>query len=182
MFARSSTLGLVAAVAFTLPSNPSTTLTLHSSGAVRLAVTGTDARYGLSPELEDGKPIMAVTLGATGSGSALWLYTQGDELPRVGRYPIAFSWDHAAGTAEPRWFHACFIAGTTERPAGVFHGQSGWVTITDAAPGHLAGEFELRARGFLVSNEADEDQWVTVRGSFTADGDTAIAWFHTVSR
>ena len=39
----------------------------------------------------------------------------------------------------------------------------------------MSGEFEIRARGFLGAHPDDEDQWVTVRGTFQAQGDSTIA-------
>lgn len=175
MYARSSTLGLLAAVALSLPSDPATEFTLRSSGAVTLSLAGTDARYGLNPGMDDGKPVLIITLGAAGGEGALMLFTAGDAMPRPGRHPIYFSWEHQGVVGEGRWFHACFIAGTTERPTGVFHGESGWVTITGVEAGRISGEFEIRARGFLAENTEDEDRWVTVHGRFAAEGDSTAA-------
>jgi len=78
-------------------------------------------------------------------------------------------------------FHACFIAGTPERPLGYFHGESGWVTIDRVQAGQISGEFELQARGSLAADVNDEDQWVTVRGSFVAERDSTIADVRTAS-
>jgi hypothetical protein len=175
MFARSSTLGLLAAVALSLPSDSATEFTLRSSGAVSLSVTGTEARYGLASEMVKGKPVLVISLGATGGEGTLLLYTAGDVMPRIGRHPIYFSWQHEGVVGEGRWFHACFIAGTPERPLGVFHGESGWVTITAVEAGRMSGRFEVRARGFLAADTTNEDQWVTVHGTFTADGDSTVA-------
>ena len=171
MFARSSTLGLIMTVALSLPSDRTPVYRIQSSGAVSLSATGAEAQYGFSREMVDGKPVLTITLGATTGASAFMLFTDGDELPRAGRYPVYFSWEGDA-KAEGRWFHACFIAGTVEQPLGAFHGQSGWVTVTDNKAGLISGEFELRAEGFLASNMRDENQWVTVRGTFTAAGDS----------
>jgi hypothetical protein len=173
MFARSSTLGLLAAVALSIPSDPATEFTFRSSGAVRLDVSGVEAKYELAPEMgADGKPVLTISLGATGSEGSLSLYTDGGQLPRAGRYPVFFSWEHPV--AGGRWFHACFWAGKPDRPIGMFHGQSGWVTITDATPGRISGVFEIRAQGFLATNPSDEDQWVTLRGTFRAEGDSTL--------
>jgi hypothetical protein len=93
----------------------------------------------------------------------------GAGLPAEGRYPIRSTWDN---TATAPSFNAFFAAGSPEHPLGWFHGEYGTVTITRADDGRLAGRFEIRARGFLSSDPADEDRWVTVTGSFEADGDT----------
>jgi hypothetical protein len=39
----------------------------------------------------------------------------------------------------------------------------------------MSGEFELQARGSLAADINEEDQWVTVRGSFVAVGDSTVA-------
>jgi hypothetical protein len=46
------------------------------------------------------------------------------------------------------------------------------VTITRAADGQLSGSVEIRARGFLMADTPDEERWVTVTGSFEAEGDS----------
>jgi hypothetical protein len=176
MLARVSTLGLVATMALSTSSGPTPAFTLESSGAVRLTVAGTEAHYSISPEPVEGKREVAIALGPTGAEGAIWLFTAGDRLPRPGRYPVVYSWTGSIGVrGAERLFHACYMPGTAEHPLGMFHSESGWVTITAAPPGHIVGSFELRARGFLASNEKDENQWVTVRGTFTAEGDTTVA-------
>ena len=47
------------------------------------------------------------------------------------------------------------------------------MTITRWENGRLSGRFEIQARGFLSTDLADEDRWVTVTGSFVAEGDTS---------
>jgi len=70
------------------------------------------------------------------------------------------------------WFHLCFSAGTVERPVGFFHGETGWVAITSAGGGRIAGTYQIRARSYLAGNLHDENQWVTLRGTFVAEGDS----------
>jgi hypothetical protein len=182
MFARVSTLGLVATIALSTSSGPSPAFTLESSGAVRLTVAGTEAHYSISPDRVEGKRELAIALGPTAAKGAIWLFTAGDELPRPGRYPVVYHWTgHKGSEAAGRWFHACYMPGPAEHPLGMFHSESGWVTITEAAPGHIVGTFDLRARGSLASNEKDENQWVTVRGTFTAEGDSTVATLGAVS-
>jgi hypothetical protein len=67
------------------------------------------------------------------------------------------------------------MPGSVERPLGWYHGESGWVTITEAGPNRMSGTFEVRARGFTAADPLDEEQWVTVQGSFDAAGDSTIA-------
>jgi hypothetical protein len=177
MYFRATTLGILAAIAagLSLPSAP--TFTLQSTGAVHLRAAGNEARYGVVPQAVRGGPILMVSLGARAAG-ALQLIRLGDRLPAPGRYPVRSSWDEfGSDTAS---FHASFMPGTAEHPLGWFHGESGWVTITQVREGRIAGAFEVRARGFAGDDMDDEDRWVTVRGSFDADGDGTVATIASV--
>jgi hypothetical protein len=178
MFARTSLLGMLAATALWLPSSRPCFF-FDASGAVSVSDTSDEASYGLMPEEVNEPRLLAISLGATRAQGSLTLYTRGDQPLRPGRYPVHMSWDEQ--THAGAMFHACFIAGTPTRPLGAFHGESGWVTITRAEEGWVAGEFELKARGSLAADINDEDQWVTVRGSFVAEGDSTIAGVRTAS-
>lgn len=157
-------------------STPSFTFT--ASGAVDLAVTSNEVRYGLTPATGEGRPVLDISLGATTGSASLGLYTSGDQPLRPGRYAVLPAWP---GEGAGDWFHACLVAGSVERPLGVFHSESGWVTITSAEPGRISGEFLLHARGFLAADMDNEDQWVTVRGTFMTDGDSSIAAIQSVT-
>ena len=168
MYVRSITVGALCAVALNLPVHLGPRFALDTTGAVRLTAAGHEARYGIIAD--DGSSILTVSLGATGTGSALQLRMPGAGLPAVGRYPIRSSWDKPATVPA---FHAFFAAGSPERPLGWFHGESGTVTITRAANGQLSGSFEIQARGFLTADKSEQEHWVTVTGSFEAQGDSA---------
>ena len=172
MYARSTTLGILAAIAFGLRAASMPTFTLESTGAVRLRVEGAEARVGIVPLAVQGRPIVALSLGAETGGGAVYLALPGDRLPKPGRYPIRSSWDEIGSDTA---FHASFAAGSPEHPLGWFHGDSGSVTITEAGDGRISGTFEVKARGFLGADPDNENQWVTVRGSFAAEGDTTVA-------
>jgi hypothetical protein len=171
MFAQSSLFGILVGSALALPINePSFTLT--ADGAVALAVHGREAQFGVVRTDSQDHPTITIALGATSAEAALSFYMHGDRLPAAGRYPVR---PHGVEESpRERFFHPCLVAGSVERPTGVFHGESGWVTITRSADGWLAGEFELQARGFLATDLSDEDQWVTVRGRFEARGDSTV--------
>jgi hypothetical protein len=180
MLARSSTVGLAAAIALWLALYPTAGyFTLESSGALRVAAVGDQARYGMVQELVNHRPVVVISLGATRAAGSLSLYTYGDEALRPGRYPVVWSLpqERAAG----REFHTTFVAGSPERPLGVFTGESGWVTITHAELGRISGEFEIQARGFLAAAIQDEERLVTVRGSFIAEGDSTELTSRAVS-
>jgi hypothetical protein len=176
MFARVSTLGLVATMALSTSSGPAPAFTLESTGALSQSVRGTEAHYSISPDLVEGKRELAIALGPTGAKGAIWLFTPADEVLQPGRYPVVHTWaEPRDAKAAARLFHACYMPGTAEHPLGMFHSESGWVTISEVGSGYIVGEFELRARGFLASNEKDENQWVTVRGTFTAGERVVVA-------
>jgi len=177
MFARISVLGILAATTLSLPTDPS--FRLDASGAVNLAIRSDETAYGLLPAPANEAPLLAISLGATRGNASLSLYTQGEQLPKPGRYPVQSWWPNQANAG--RIFHACFIAGTPEHPLGAFHGESGWVTITGVQGKRIFGEFELRARGMLAADQDDEDRWVTLRGSFVADGDSTVSRIQAVS-
>jgi hypothetical protein len=122
--------------------------------------------------------MLTINLGGNRDAGALSFYLLGDRLPSAGRYPVQFSLDPAQEGVQ---FHACFVAGTPEHPIGVFHAEGGWVTITRSEAVRVAGEFEVRASGFLAANMDDEDKWVTVRGTFEAKGDSTIATVESVA-
>lgn len=180
MLARFSILGLAAALAAAPsplhPQSPGSgpAYSLETTGALRQSVSGTEAHYSISPGMGEGKRELAIALGPKEGDGAIWLFTDADEPLRPGLYPVVYHWsEHRTGAA--REFHACYLPGSARHPLGIFHSESGWLTITESGPGRMAGTFELRARGFLAANEKDENQWVTVRGAFTAEGDRALA-------
>jgi hypothetical protein len=179
MFARAPMLGLLAASALSFHADNSPSFRLAATGAVNLAVTSQEATYGLVPKVENQPRIIAISLGASRGGASLTLYTQGAELPQPGRYPVRSSWSEERNGG--RMFHACFIAGTPEHPVGGFHGESGWVTITRVDGRRMSGKFELTARGVLAANMDNENQWVSVRGGFVAEGDSTVATIQQVS-
>lgn len=167
MYARSSTLAILAAVALTLPANHAPRFTLGTSGAVNLNVSGDEAVYGVIPTEAYHSPVLTVSLGATRSQGSIALSVKGDG-PVTGRFPVTSSWSESGS------YHASFVAGSPEHPLGWFQGQSGWVRITEVAPNHISGEFEIQARGFLQSKPDDENKWVTVRGRFEANGNSSV--------
>ncbi len=159
-------------IALTLPASTPSRFDIQSKGAVRLVTTGRDARYGVIPTAINGNPVISISLGANSAHGSLTLSVSGDLIPPAGRYPVTSGWDpnEPAGSG----FRASFIAGSVERPLGAFRGESGWVRITEKAPSHICGEFEIRARGFLSARPDDEDEWVTVTGRFQAEGNQTI--------
>jgi hypothetical protein len=138
--------------------------TLGSRGAVKLAVQSDEARYGTITTAEDGVTLVVISLGATSAEGAVTLTMAANRVLPNQRYAVG------------RQVSALVVAGGPEHPTGAFHGETGWVTITTVENGRIAGEFELRARGFLATDPQDENRWVAVRGQFEARADsTALA-------
>ena len=166
MYARSSTLAMLAAVALAFPAHQAGHFTLGATGAITVNASGTDAHYGRLPATDQGSRI-ALSLGPTSPAGSVQLLIDGADLT-VGRYPVSDDW-----TTNDRVFHGSFSAGSPERPLGWFEATSGWVTITSVSDGEVSGEYEIRARGWMSSNPDDENRWVTVRGTFRAGAEAA---------
>lgn len=174
MLARSSTAGLFAVALLALPADHAApSYTLESTGALAVSSSGPEASFGRVPESPHERPAISITLGAPTGQAVLALYTYADIPLTPGRYPVAMELPDDPAT--PLRFHPCFIVGTPEHPRGFFHGETGWVTVTDVGPGWIAGEFEIEAQGFLAENDRDESRRVTIRGRFGAKGDSTVA-------
>lgn len=142
-----------------------------SRGGVSVTATG-DARYGLVNGSTELPRFFSLTLGTTGEAGAIVFTRLADEVPMAGKYAVN-PWGKPAvnGTG----FQALFIAGTAADPRGVFHAESGTVTITRTRPGLIEGTFTLKARGFLATNPDNENVAVTVHGTFAARGNEVVA-------
>ena len=174
MLARSSTAGLFAAALLAFPANHTApSYTFQSTGALAVSSSGSAASFGRLPPSPGTRPALAITLGAPTGETVLALYTYADTPIAPGRYPVSMTLPD--DPAAPLRFHPCFIVGTAEHPRGFFHGVAGWVTVTEAGPGWIAGEFEIEGRGFLAQNDRDDNLPVTIRGRFGATADSTIA-------
>lgn len=173
MYARITTICLLAAIAVAATSGKPQSFTLQSTGAVAIHTTGQEARFGLVPDAVQGRPILMISLGATAASGALQLTALADRPLAPGRYQIHSSWSELPTDAVA--FHASFMPGSAEQPLGWYHGETGTVTITRVGPEGIAGTFEVEARGFSAADPLDEERWVTVRGSFAAVGDSTAA-------
>jgi hypothetical protein len=178
VYARISKLSMLAAMAIALPASRAPFFTLGAGGAVNLSLVGEEARYGMAPAAVDGQSVLTISLGATSAEGSLTLSMVGDGLPAPGRYPVRTWEERRAGGTQ---MQALFVAGSPEHPTGAFRGESGWVTITDAAPGRIAGRFEIEARGFTAADPENENRRVTVRGAFDAGADSAIVVAQSMS-
>jgi hypothetical protein len=180
MFSRTPFLGLCTMALVTVPTTrlSQSSYALAATGSIEITAEGSDARYGLVTPGVDGRPFFSLTLGAAQHQSVLVLSRVDADLPEPGRYPVR-GWEERVPNGES--YQALFVAGTVASPLGVFHGRSGSVTISRTGPRAISGEFEVHARGFLASSPDDEDQWVTVRGSFVAIADSSWTTIRSVT-
>jgi len=163
MPARIPALGVLTAMTLSF-SSTDPGFTLGASGAVNLAISGAAARFSVSPAESGGGPSLTITLGGETAEGTLLLFFPSDRLPEKGRYPVRMSWDSTA--PEAQLFHACFLVGSAAAMEG-FHGESGWVTITDSGAGLVAGEFALEGRAYDGMTPI-EGRMVRLRGRFEA--------------
>jgi hypothetical protein len=129
-------------------------VTARPSGAVAFGIVGDSAT---------GVAAFTITLDAEGSSGAI-LFTRLDgRMPTPGRYEVT-----DAAVASATGFHASYVAGSAERPSGLFHAERGTLEITASSAGHISGQFSFTGAGFLVSDPSDESSEVTVSGAFTS--------------
>jgi hypothetical protein len=143
------------------PADPISTYQLGVHGAVEVTATG---RTEHGPAGTPEEPYYTITLGGPEGVAAVVFTSAGAEPPPVGAYPV-----RERGLGESG-FSALIITGRPSHPSGVFHVQSGTITIVAATPERLAGRFELRATGFLTESPADDTREVVAEGSFAAPG------------
>ena len=120
-------------------------------GAERAMPRG-EAAFGAAEA--DGRRVFTITLGAHGETGAVVLTALRRETPRPGVYPIAEIGDPAGE------FHAIYLAGSAERPAGAYRATRGTLEVFSASAGAMDGRFEFDG----TEDGAD----VKVSGWFTA--------------
>jgi hypothetical protein len=133
-------------------------------GAIAASPSG-EARFGTSGDARVRTSVFTVSLGAReGQEGALVLTRVGGDRPRPGMYSIAEIGAMGGGDG----FHALFVAGPYDRPAGVFRAHSGIVEITASSPAAVSGRFEFEATGFFAADPGADDRAVRASGFFTA--------------
>lgn len=170
------TFGTWAATVLFLPAATKPFFYLGARGAVNLVVQSDEASYGLTKG-EEGRRL-TIMLGVTRSQGALALSLVGSQNARVGKYRVRPS---GRRVSEKPQFQALFVPGAPNRALGAFRAESGSVTITRAEAGWIAGKFGIEARGFVAGQPDAENQRVTVRGRFEAQGDSTLVPQHSAS-
>ena len=131
-------------------------------GAVSARPSGKVA-VGIVGDSASGVAAFTITLDAGGSAGAILFTSLEGRMPAPGRYEVT---DGAVAGATG--FRASYIAGSAERPSGLFRAERGTLEITASNAGHISGQFSFTGAGFLVSDPSDESSGVTVSGAFTS--------------
>jgi hypothetical protein len=131
-------------------------------GAVSARPSG-EVAFGIVGDSATGVAAFTITLDAEGSAGAILFTSLEGRMPAPGRYEVT-----DGAVAGPTGFRASYIAGSADRPTGLFRAERGTLEITASGAGHIAGQFSFTGAGFLASDASDEGSEVTVSGAFTA--------------
>jgi hypothetical protein len=101
-----------------------------------------------------------ITLGGADSSGAILFTSVDGRMPAPGRYQLS---DTAA-----TGFRAMYVAGSAERPTGLFRAKRGTLEITGSSAEHISGHFSFTGAGFLASDPTDEGSEVKINGAFLA--------------
>jgi hypothetical protein len=104
---------------------------------------------------------LSLELGSTSQDASVLFAATGHGPIGPGVYAVD---DRPGGSA----VHALVVTGSPTRPTGVYRAQAGTLTMRTAASGRLEGSFELRALGFAADRPQQDQETITVAGSFTA--------------
>ncbi len=130
------------------------------NGAVRARPSG-DVAFGIVGDTAAGVAAFTITLGARSAAGAILFTSLDGKMPAPGRYELTDG--RLAGATG---FRASYIAGSPERPSGLFRAERGFLEITASSPEHISGQFSFEGAGFMTSHPSDERSEVTVSGAF----------------
>ena len=131
-------------------------------GAVSARPSG-EVAFGVVGDSSAGIAGFTITLDAKGSSGAILLTGLDGRIPAPGRYELTGGAPVGSGA-----FRASYIAGSAERPTGLFRATSGTLEITAAGSDHISGQFSFTGSGFTTSDASDEGAQVAVSGAFTS--------------
>jgi len=131
------------------------------TGVVKTTISG-DARFGQVHGGPSAPDVFSLTLGLDSPrGAVLFTRPTGSGL-HVGSYRVA-----EAG-AEGGELQALVVLGSANHPEGVFRATSGTLTISSISDVEVTGLFSVDADGFLASAPDQDNQPISVSGSFIA--------------
>ncbi len=131
-------------------------------GAVSARPSG-GVTFGIVGDSASGVAAFTITLGAESPAGAIVFTSLEGRMPAPGRYQVT-----DGAVTDATGFRASYIAGSAERPSGLFRAERGTLEITASSAGHISGQFSFTGAGFLVSDPSDESSEVTVSGAFTS--------------
>jgi hypothetical protein len=120
-----------------------------------------EVAFGVVGDSASGVSAFTITLGGADSSGAILFTSLDGRMPAPGRYEVSDSGD-SGGTG----FRAMYVAGSAERPTGLFRGKRGTLEITASSTKHISGHFSFTGAGFLASDPSDEGSEVKVNGAF----------------
>jgi hypothetical protein len=147
------------------PDGPRSHYAFEVSGAVTARACGLADAGAVGSESD---PYFSVSVGRLEDAAAVVLTRAGWKpqvrgVFQVGELPFS------SGTG----YGGLVVTGEPSHPTGVFRVHRGTLRITRAAADRLAGEFELKAHGYLTATPDEVARIVTARGRFitgTNDG------------
>ncbi|HEY7505586.1 MAG TPA: hypothetical protein VH700_15925 [Gemmatimonadales bacterium] len=124
-----------------------------------------EVAFGVVGDSGSGVSAFTITLGGADSSGAILFTSLDGRMPAPGRYELS---DTAA-----TGFRAMYVAGSAERPTGLFRAKRGTLEITGSSAERISGHFSFTGAGFLASDPSDEGSEVKVNGAFLATHATA---------
>jgi hypothetical protein len=115
-----------------------------------------DVAYGVVGDTPSGVAAFTITLAGSDSTGAILFTSLDGRLPAPGRYELT----------EGGAIRAMYVAGSVERPTGLFRAERGTLEITASDGEHLSGHFSFTGAGFMAADPSDEGSEVTVNGAF----------------
>jgi hypothetical protein len=119
-----------------------------------------EVTFGVVGDSASGVAAFSITLGGADSSGAILFTSLDGRLPAPGRYELS----DTAGTG----FRATYVAGSAERPSGLFRAKRGTLEITGSSAEHISGHFSFTGAGFLARDPSDEGSEVKITGAFLA--------------
>jgi hypothetical protein len=119
-----------------------------------------DVAFGVVGDSGSGVSAFTITLGGADSSGAILFSSLDGRMPAPGRYELS----DTTSTS----FRATYVAGSAERPTGLFRAKRGTLEITGSSAEHISGHFSFTGAGFLASDPSDEGSEVKIAGAFIA--------------
>jgi hypothetical protein len=146
------------------PDGPESHFAVEVAGAVAARASGCAKAGAVGTEEH---PFFSLSLGGLDGEAAVVLTRAGWE-PQVRGELAVGELPFSAGTG----YGGLIVTGTPSHPSGVFRVQRGTLRFTHVTADRLAGEFELKAHGYLTATPHEVTRTVTARGRFTTTKDS----------